>query len=129
MLERPWVLGDDTVEYAFSKTWTDPEDGETTWLSRDVEADRDKVERLVFVKGALKTAEVVSLGNWDDVAEDDLGTLLRVPQDEPWAEEDEFQAPKKPMALGIPDPKLVPDKKAEEEMVRTAKKKPVKRKK
>ena len=80
MVEEPWQLGDATIEYRFEKTWDDGK-----WNSYDVEAQRDKVERLVFEGGKLKRVSVEEVGRGgEDVLEDDFAaSLLRKPGDDP----------------------------------------------
>ena len=110
MLERPWLVGDDTLEYAFSKTWTNADTGtEEVWKSYDHVAQRDKVERLVFADdGRLRRVlvEDVPRGG-SEVPEQDLGSLLRGPDG--FADPEEFKPAKKPCAPGIPDPKNLPE--------------------
>ena len=80
MVEEPWQLGDSCIEYRFEKTW----DG-GSWNSYDIGEQRDKVERLVFEGGKLKTVTVEEVGRGgEDVLEDDFAAaLLRKPGDDP----------------------------------------------
>lgn len=80
MLEEPWQLGSDSIEYRFAKSW----DG-GVWKSFDPEEDRDKVERLVFVSGKLVRASVEEVGRGGtSVFAEDLATeLLRKLGDDP----------------------------------------------
>ena len=89
MVEEPWQLGSDTIEYRFEKTW----DG-GSWNSYDIGEQRDKVERLVFEGGKLKTVTVeeVGRGGEDVLADDFAASLLRKPGDDP----DDPPEPKSP---------------------------------
>ena len=80
MVEEPWQFGDSCIEYRFEKTW----DG-GSWNSYDIGEQRDKVERLVFEGGKLKTVTVEEVGRGgEDVLEDDFAAaLLRKPGDDP----------------------------------------------
>ena len=80
MVEEPWQLGDSCIEYRFEKSW----DG-GSWNSYDIGEQRDKVERLVFGGGKLKSATVEEVGRGgEDVLEDDFAaSLLRKPGDDP----------------------------------------------
>ena len=80
MSEEPWQLGDSCIEYRFEKSWDDGK-----WNSYDIGEQRDKVERLVFEGGKLKSATVEEVGRGgEDVLEDDFAaSLLRKPGDDP----------------------------------------------
>ena len=80
MTEEPWQLGDSCIEYRFEKSW----DG-GSWNSYDIEEQRDKVERLVFEGGKLKSATVEEIGRGgeDVLADDFAASLLRKPGDDP----------------------------------------------
>ena len=93
MSEEPWQLGDCIIEYRFAKTWDDGK-----WNSYDVEAQRDKVERLVFEGGKLKRVSVEEIGRGgEDVLEDDFAaSLLRKPGDNPDDPPEPKPAKKKP---------------------------------
>ena len=79
MVEEPWQLGSDTIEYRFEKSW-------------------DKVERLVFEGGKLKRVSVEEVGRGgEDVLEDDFAaSLLRKPGDNPDDPPEPKPAKKKP---------------------------------